>query len=1151
MISQNENEESIISKKIKRYPFNGRSNYLIEQFSIIGYNYPTLEKLLYSKRNQDNLSSHIILDNNQTIDNKSKSGSSLNLQAFHLDEEPILLNNFSSDYSKSTLDFKVVKEMILPNNLTLYYSEDDPSNKTEKKDEDNDDFEVYEKDDIFDNPLLQIKTMVFSSNPQMENNTKKSSNGLSFRFYKKLKKKETLSKKIISFYIPTIFCIISEFPYYHSFAKLCYQIKKLYKIQTKDVPIEFIIYNIIKYSESPINGDVNLSIKPFLYPIKELEIEEQNQKEKFRQSQKIENKRFTKFSKLDTVINEIDEEEEKIVIDEKINSAIQQLEPFNDDSTDSKAPQVKRNFMKKNTEYIGSSKGINLFSRTFKTENLNDLESMKKIKTKVSEEKKNKLKIKLKKTKEPFPKIKFGILPGYPLIQYNLAKVLFHTFSPLEVIEIFFYTFLEKDVIIFSKNLQLLSLTIDSYLNFNFPLNDEKYYFFNASVSYENYFKSNSTFVGSAFTTLIGINSPYQPNYINGMSAKKLKEHLVVDLDEGKLYEKEDKSDNQNSEKNKNLFKFIKKSCKKEIKENNNQTILASEINILSYRLYNIYDQINLENIDCIENYSRKNKFGEFLDYDEDDDEKRTIKKTNFEIQDAFYRLIINLCIYFYSHLSMKTEGDDKDLKLKTKYTFQKSNEINVFFENDYITEGKYINEEVYFLEELKETMKYESFIYGFVQSYSPIDLYKIPLTFAEEFMSMIARKRVSLEKNIKFLKMFDKIYFNEKHQSIEIDFVPFYNKYYKEYKHYFDREIDENCENNEQNEELIKVKYKLDKKSNLKFLKYRDYELDNNLLMNYLFVINNLDKDEYQNLFYLSDFIQKNLPKDIQAIQIENIIEQYAMNYQFLSYDDICCSNIIMIFSLSLSFLIDLSFDYNSFLFTIFKDFIVFRKYFSYLMNMLYILFDKYSKKGDYHRANSYLLTYYISLNAIRSFKLVPNESLMNIIKKFSDIDTKKFNENLEKQDKNDRNSKINNNINLNEIKNDEVYVYYNFNKNEFFKEGSLMRIINSKEERKKNDSKDNKKKIVPKIRYQNKSFKIESLLHTQKFMLTELIKTYNKYVLDYNEDKIFYKLILDSCLNIFIYIRNSPKFSKISEIKEIIGVIFGIFLNKYNDIE
>ena len=192
MISQNENEESIISKKIKRYPFNGRSNYLIEQFSIIGYNYPTLEKLLYSKRNQDNLSSHIILDNNQTIDNKSKSGSSLNLQAFHLDEEPNLLNNFSSDYSKSTLDFKLVKEMILPNNLTLYYSEDDPSNKTEKKDEDNDDFEVYEKDDIFDNPLLQIKTMVFSSNPQMENNTKKSSNGLSFRFY-----------------IPTIFCIIS------------------------------------------------------------------------------------------------------------------------------------------------------------------------------------------------------------------------------------------------------------------------------------------------------------------------------------------------------------------------------------------------------------------------------------------------------------------------------------------------------------------------------------------------------------------------------------------------------------------------------------------------------------------------------------------------------------------------------------------------------------------------------------------------------------------------------------------------------------------------------------------------------------------------------------------------------------------------------
>ena len=116
---------------------------------------------------------------------------------------------------------------------------------------------------------------------------------------------------------------------------------------------------------------------------------------------------------------------------------------------------------------------------------------------------------------EHFPKIKFEFLPGYPLIQYNLAKVLFYTLSPIDIIEIFFYTFLEKDVIFFSKNLEYLSLTINSYLNLNFPLNDEKYYFINASVSYDNYINNNSPFVGSTFTTILGINDQYNSKYSN------------------------------------------------------------------------------------------------------------------------------------------------------------------------------------------------------------------------------------------------------------------------------------------------------------------------------------------------------------------------------------------------------------------------------------------------------------------------------------------------------------------------------------------------------------------------------------------------------------------------------------------------------------
>jgi hypothetical protein len=37
---------------MKRYPFNGRSKYLMDKFYIIGYDYPTLEKILI-KENLD------------------------------------------------------------------------------------------------------------------------------------------------------------------------------------------------------------------------------------------------------------------------------------------------------------------------------------------------------------------------------------------------------------------------------------------------------------------------------------------------------------------------------------------------------------------------------------------------------------------------------------------------------------------------------------------------------------------------------------------------------------------------------------------------------------------------------------------------------------------------------------------------------------------------------------------------------------------------------------------------------------------------------------------------------------------------------------------------------------------------------------------
>ena len=81
---------------------------------------------------------------------------------------------------------------------------------------------------------------------------------------------------------------------------------------------------------------------------------------------------------------------------------------------------------------------------------------------------------------------------------------------------------------------------------------------------------------------------------------------------------------------------------------------------------------------------------------------------------------------------------------------------MNVIFDEDYNTQRGYNEEELIFLKELKTTTKYQSFVFAFLQSYNPIDLYKIPLTFTEEFLSIISRKKEEIISNTSKIKFFN-----------------------------------------------------------------------------------------------------------------------------------------------------------------------------------------------------------------------------------------------------------------------------------------------------------------------------------------------------------------------------------------------------------
>ena len=103
--------------------------------------------------------------------------------------------------------------------------------------------------------------------------------------------------------------------------------------------------------------------------------------------------------------------------------------------------------------------------------------------------------------------------------------------------------------------------------------------------------------------------------------------------------------------------------------------------------------------------------------------------------------------LIFYQNLSLKSEDDKENLDniiINRKNKEQNADTMNIIFHKDYNNEeNNYAKEELYFLDELIETMKFESFVYGFIQSYNPIDLNKIPLTLTEEFISILSRKNL------------------------------------------------------------------------------------------------------------------------------------------------------------------------------------------------------------------------------------------------------------------------------------------------------------------------------------------------------------------------------------------------------------------------
>ena len=1024
-----------IENSINLLPYNGRAKNLIDKFYIFGYNYSTLKKYIFDKT--------------PNISEKITDPEDLNY--FNLDEDPSTLIEITNNFQKELIDTQVVQNLIFPNKLKIYYRlYNNINNSCQKRLSEtikNNNFNKIDfSDDNYKYPVSV--RVVFSSNPIEDNNSQKNQNGFAYIFYRKLLQKKEIKNKKYIIYIPYTFCVISEFPFYKSYEKLFRRLREMYFLDSIYIPIEILLYKIIKLTPSPINNDVILDLK----------------------------KMFTQ----DKIVHNL--------IDKSVN-------------------------IKKSNSHI-----INNIKLPKEDKTVDDFLVVENI---------DLLKY----------KIKFKILSGYPLIQYNLAKVLFNTLSTEQIINVFLFTFLEANVLLFSKEIEYLTFTANAYMNLNYPHNNSHYFFNIGAISLEK-FKIGGSILGGEInsTSLISINNEFVEDYLG--KASHLKEHVIVDLDNNDIlfanfnkndnYEKinkligeiyEESNDNNNIE-DTNLYKAI--------------INLKRRLNIAKSKkfVYDYYvDPKKPENID--------NKKG-FI-YFNDEPYKDSIDELNKYIQEAFYECVINLSLYFYENVEIKEKNTKKNQKEKKNYF------VDIEYNKDCLYEGLYTDEELLVLRELTETMKFQNSFCQFVLDHNPIDLYKIPLTFTDEFILFISRKKDIDTSKIQFFKLIEELYLSEKINEIqEIDFSSAITEFMNNFKNKFIRDIEERDKKRFKLDysSIIKVidnKNNQGKEENKKVLKYQTYELDNRILLNYINLIENLPKDKKSKLMSIDSALDDNIINEIDIIEIEKRVEDYCLDKKYLNNNELCVSNIIIIFAICLKFFPENIRCYD-FLKTLFENFVIFRKYYTYLLQIIYKLFKQSLVENNLQKNTQLKLCFFCCFDFLKINKIVPNENLMIVINKF----LKLFLEEKEDEKKQEINNK--NNL-LKDVPNTRIteknlHITYNFTSKKSYDEKMILKLVNKLN--KSNLDFGTNNDMVPKIRYIiDKNNKEESIFFSQKQLSDILINEYNKFYENLDISKVDRKYISDACLNIFIFMRNDEKFKQLNVIWNTLEFVFHLFLN------
>ena len=754
--------------EIEKYPM-AESPRLIENFLIIGYEDIYFQEVI--------LKNILPLYNNpesEKIEIKRKgSDTKIYFREYKPRNLPSILGSISSEFNGGIFYGDQIIEKVFPVPPQVYHGYFDSSTQE----------------------VLNQINVVFTN---IQNNVVNI--GYAFIFY------ENKINNKLKICMPKAFVIISQYPYFNIFNRLCRDIKKLYSMDQLQIPIEIQLYNIVNFVPAPVSSNM----KMILIPGEELfEINKCKSKEDF--------------------VNL--KNQEKYLLDQ---------------------------------------------------------------------------------------------LSGYRCSDINFSE-LFCVLSVETIVEVYLKLISGRTIGFFSKYIEILNLTMYIFQQFLFPLSPNE----NVSgLSPTKFFCSENIdqyIVGfiSGYDELEAVN-PFRdmkggkPKFLSeeeenkGFGPLLFKCDYILDLDK-KILKEQDKyiygAEYEENKQNLRLSEYFKKVI---YSGSNSNSFLDNYISRLLQKL----KEISYKLTSYQHNNSKLPNFFEFNDSNE---------LLNRYILESFYQFNLNIAFFYYYRVSTyngnyKISKKEQDVVIKPK-------------------EETCLNDDEYLFFQCFNNSLYCNVLTNFIGGYSPEEpkIYKTPKRIFEKLLSL---KKLFLNSKDEYfehiLDIYDSVYIKKENVDIDEENLETNLKKVEKTSKKDDKKGKNKNELIEQEENEKKYKYKtiitflefykyyftspnmasyfysianpdfvkgnLNKKNkiNIKYTyKYKKIDIDNNLILQYIYLIKEMDEKTKRKLFKLTD-------DDIQMKQIitssliSTAIEKYYINCKLIDYKELIKFSVLGIVALS-----------------------------------------------------------------------------------------------------------------------------------------------------------------------------------------------------------------------------------------------------------